>query len=142
MIAVDTNILVYAHRAEFSEHGSAREALMRLADGKDLWGIPVFCLAEFLRVVTHPAILHPPTTLDKAMEALEVLITSPTLRILFPGEVFVQILLDTLRRSGVAGNLIYDAQIAALCLEHSVRTLLTNDSDFSHFEGLETQTLP
>ena len=86
MIAVDTNVLVYAHRGEFSQHGRARGLLAELADGDALWAIPVFCLGEFLRVVTHPSILKPPTRTAEAVRAIEALLHSPSLRLLVPGE--------------------------------------------------------
>ncbi|MGH8575557.1 MAG: PIN domain-containing protein [Gammaproteobacteria bacterium] len=85
MIAVDTNILIYAHREELAEHVSALAWLTRLAEDPLLWGLPVFCLGEFVRVVTHPRIFDPPTRLESALEALFGLLASPSLRVLNPG---------------------------------------------------------
>ena len=141
MKAVDTNILVYAHRGEFKEHAAARTLLLGLADGEELWGIPVFCLGEFLRVVTHPIILHPPTPLKDAITALEVLLESASLRVLLPGEAYCRLFLETIETSRVSGNVVFDAQIAALCREHGVRTLISNDRDFDKFPDLEIQSL-
>ena len=67
MIAVDTNILVYAHRKELPDHALALSRLTELAQGRTPWAMPVFCLGEFLRVVTHPRIFDPPSTLDEAL---------------------------------------------------------------------------
>ncbi len=89
MIAVDTNILIYAHRAEFPEHVAARKLLADLAEGPELWALPVFCLGEFLRVVTHPAILKPPSDLPAAKRSLEALLDSPSVRVLSPGDRFL-----------------------------------------------------
>ena len=66
MIAVDTNVLVYAHREELPQHQQARARLVELAEGPALWGIPVFCLGEFLRVVTHPCLFDPPFEIGEA----------------------------------------------------------------------------
>lgn len=137
MTAVDTNVLVYAHRREFPQHEAARRRLAQLADGDALWAIPVFCLGEFLRVVTHRAILKPPSSLDEATRALDALLASPSLRVLVPSDRYPALLLRTVRQSGVSGNLVFDAQIAALCLEHGVRALLSNDRDFSLFPDID-----
>jgi len=141
VIAVDTNVLVYAHRREFSQHERARGLLAELADGDALWAIPVFCLGEFLRVVTHPSILKPPTRSADAVQAIEALLHSASLRVLVPGERYPRLLLDLVTTSRVSGNLVFDAQIAASCLEHGVRTLVSNDRDFSRFPEIQLQPL-
>lgn len=66
MIAVGTNILVYAHREELPQHRNARTRLAELAEGNAPWAIPVFCLGEFLGVVTHPRLFDPPHTIAEA----------------------------------------------------------------------------
>jgi len=141
VIAVDTNILIYAHRREFAEHEAARQLLLALADGPELWGIPVFCLGEFLRVATHPAILQPPSSLKAALDALEALFESSSLRVLMPEEQFPRILLRTVAQAKAIGNLAFDAQIAALCHEHGIRVLWSNDRDFALFAGIEARPL-
>ncbi len=141
MIAVDTNILVYAHRSEFRQHSAASTILMKLADGQDPWAIPVFCIGEFLRVVTHPIILKPPSAPDQAISALRGLLRSPSLRVLLPSARFPALLLDAVQASGCLGNLTFDVQIATVCREHGVRRILTNDRDFARFPDLEIQTL-
>lgn len=141
MTAVDTNILVYAHRDEFAAHRRARDLLLKMADGHDLWAIPVFCLTEFLRVVTHPLILRPPTPLRTALDVLGLLLESPSLRVLTPGERFPQLLIETAREARAKGNLAFDAQIVALCREHGVRTFLSNDRDLAKFSGMETRPI-
>ena len=81
MIAVDTNILVYAHRAELAKHEAAAARLVALAEGPAAWALPVFCLGEFLRVVTHPRLFDPPFTADEACRALERVLDSPSLEV-------------------------------------------------------------
>ena len=141
MIAVDTNVLVYAHRREVPQHERARGLLAELADGDALWAIPVFCLGEFLRVVTHPSILKPPTRTADAVRAIEALLHSASLRVLVPGERYPRLLLNLVTTSRVSGNLVFDGQIAASCLEHGVRTLVSNDRDFSRFPEIQLQSL-
>ena len=127
MIAVDTNILVYAHREELPQHAAARARLTALAEGRAPWAIPVFCLGEFVRVVTHPRLFDPPHTIAEACSALGRVLESPTVRILSPGERFWMILVETLIEGAAAGNLVFDAQLAALCRESGVSALLTED---------------
>ncbi len=141
MIAVDTNILVYAHRAELPQHDRARRRLIALAEGAEQWAIPVFCLGEFLRVITHPRLFDPPFTTDEACEALTRILRSPSVVVLLPGERFSPLLLQTVAEADAGGNLVFDAQIAALCLEVGVSALLTEDRDFARFASLSITRL-
>ncbi len=68
MIAVDTNILVYAHREDSPWHDSAYASIVELAQGRELWAIPWPCVHEFLAIVTHPRIYSPPTPLAGAAD--------------------------------------------------------------------------
>jgi len=137
VIAVDTNILVYAHRASAPEHERALAWLRHFAEGRRPWGLPVFCVGEFVRVVTHPRVLDPPVPLKEAIAALDGLLASPTVRVLSPGRQFSEIYFETLRAGDGRGNLAFDAQIAAVCLEHGADRLLTLDRDFARFPDLE-----
>lgn len=140
MIAVDTNILVYAHREEAPQHTSALAALTELADGQAAWALPVFVVAEFLRVVTHPN-MTPPTAASEAIAKLDLLLDSPSLRLLFPGNRYWEILKRAALDAAVRGNLFVDAQIVAVCLEHGATTILTEDRDFRRFEGITVRRL-
>ena len=141
MIAVDTNILVYAHRQEFPLHRKARDRLTNLAENREPWGLPVFCVGEFLRVVTHPKLFDPPTSLDLALDALHGVLLSPSLAVLSPGVHYWPIFQEVARKADARGNLLYDAQIIAVCKEHGVRDLLSQDRDFMRFEGISLHTL-
>lgn len=141
MIAVDTNILVYAHREELPQHAAARARLTALAEGDAPWAIPVFCLGEFLRVVTHPRLFDPPYTIDEACAALDRVLESPSLRILHPGDRFWRLLAEAARAADAAGNLVFDAQLAAVCRESGVSALLTEDRDFDRFPALRPERL-
>lgn len=136
MIALDTNILIYAHRTETRLHDQARARLIELAEGDLPWALPIFCLAEFVRVVTHLRVFSPPTELAAALEFLDRLLESPSLRLLLPTRGYPGTFRKTCESGHVRGNLAFDAQIAASCLEHGVRDLLTADRDFARFENL------
>ena len=136
MIAVDTNVLIYARRTSAEEHQAALELLHRLATGRTSWAIPLPCLLEFLRVVTHRA-FQPTLSLEEAWHNLETLLASPTARLLTPTDRHFALLHEVLDESGATGNLVFDAQIATLCLEYGVREILTADKDFRRFTGLK-----
>lgn len=136
MIAVDTNILVYAHRAEYDLHVPAFRELAALAEGKRQWALPIFCIAEFVRVVTHGRIFTPPSTTAEAMDFVRQLLAAPTCRLALPGEGFVEELEHSLQEGNAKGNLVYDAQIAALCGQQGIGEILTNDRDFGRFPNL------
>lgn len=133
MIAIDTNILVYAHRSGAPEHERSLAWLRHFAEGRLPWGLPVFCLGEFMRVATHPRVLDPPSTVAEAIAALDGLLASPSVRVLSPGPRFPEIYFETVRAGDARGNLTFDAQIAAVCLEHGADRLLTLDRDFARF---------
>lgn len=141
MIAVDTNILLYADREETPQHASALRAIRRLAEGNEAWAVPVQCVGEFLRVVSHDRVFQPPTPVADALASIESLLASPSARLLVPGDRYLTILRQVLTRSGVRGNLVFDAQIAAVCLEHGATKLLTEDRDFTRFAGIEVLPL-
>ena len=141
MIAVDTNILVYAHVSDLPLHEEAKKRLRALAEGNTPWAIPVFCLGEFMRVVTHARLFARPFSAGEAAEALENLFKSPTIKVLVPGERYLPLLFEAVRDAKATGNLVYDAQIAALCRESGVATLLTEDRDFARFKGFSVKHL-
>ncbi len=137
MIAVDTNVLVYAEVKSTPQHRRAVEVLGRLAAGDAPWAIPWPCLYEFLRVVTHPRVFEPPVPVEIARADLRAILESPSLLLLSETDRHPAVLEEVLRESGASGNLVHDAHIAALCREHGVRELLTADSDFARFRGIE-----
>jgi toxin-antitoxin system PIN domain toxin len=136
VIALDTNILVYARRQEAPHHREARTLLVSFAAGDAPWALPWPCVYEYLRVVTHPRVFDPPTRREDAVEDLESLLTSPSLSLLGEGPAHVSRMPDTVTGGDATGNLVHDAHIAALVLEHGVRELWTTDRDFGRFPGL------
>lgn len=139
MDAVDTNILVYAHRADSPLHDVASEAIRELAEGAAPWAIPWPCIAEFYAVVTHPRIYSPPSTPVQAVAQLRAWMGSPSLVLLTESRdtwpVFEELLLD----GDIMGPKVHDVRIAAICLMHGVGSLLTADRDFAAFPSLRTR---
>lgn len=136
MIAVDTNILVYAHREDAEWHAPAYKCLAELAEGRASWAIPWPCVHEFLAIVTHPRIFAPPTPLPAAFDQIEAWLESPTLVLLAETENYWSELRSCLEAGRVVGPAIHDARIAALCFQHGVRQLWTADRDFGRFPNL------
>lgn len=141
MIALDTNVLIYAHRRESRRHRESLARVTRLAEGEVLWALPVFCIAEFIRVVTHLRVFNPPTDLETALGFVDRLLESPTVRLLLPGPEYPRLFRRVCEAAGVRGNLAFDAQIAAVCLERGVDEILTADRDFSRFEALRPELI-
>jgi toxin-antitoxin system PIN domain toxin len=137
MQAIDTNILIHAEVESSQHHGAALDMLHRLAEGALPWAIPWPCVYEFLRVVTHPRVFHPPVPLNVALEDLKQVLASPSLYLLAETGRHASVLEQVLRQAGPSGNLIHDAHIVALCLEHGVSEIITGDRDLSRFEGLK-----
>lgn len=138
MIAVDTNILVYAHRQDSPFHEAALVRVTELAEGLANWGIPWPCLHEFLAIVTNTRIYAPPTPLARAIDEIEAWFESPTLVVLSEGPTHWAVLRELLAGGRITGGQVHDARIAALCQQHGVREFWSADRDFSRFPGLNT----
>ena len=139
MIAVDTNLLVYAHRAGGESHTRALQVLRDLADSGARWAIPWPCVHEFCAIVTHPRIYAPPTPLRTALDAIRAWSVSSGLEFIGESAGYLDRLQDVAMRGRIEGGAIHDARIAALCLHHGVRELWTADRDFSRFPSLRTR---
>lgn len=139
MVAVDTNILVFAHRSDSRWHEPADRVLTSLAEGMATWAIPWPCLYEFYAIVTHPQIYKPPTPAAIARRQVANWLESPSLVLLHEGDGFWETLQSVLESSRVEGGAVYDARIAALCLRHGVKKLLSADRDFGRFPRLKTE---
>jgi toxin-antitoxin system PIN domain toxin len=136
MIAVDTNLLVYAHRREMTSHAAAREAIRRLAEGHSAWAVPWSCGHEFISVVTNPKPFKKPTSPRDAVAFLRSL-EAEHFHWLAEGPGYLDKLGALLASGNVVGGRIHDARVAALCLYHGVRELWSADRDFSMFPQLK-----
>jgi len=139
VIAVDTNLLVYAHRRDSRWHAPAVHVIESLANGRDAWAIPWPCLHEFYSIATHPRIYAPPSTPTQALDQLRAWRESPSLTLLAEDEAYWPVLESIVDQSRLVGPAVHDARIAALCIRHGVHELLTADRDFSRFPGLATR---
>jgi uncharacterized protein len=139
VIAVDTNILVYAHREDSPWHEPALETMARLAEGPAAWAIPWPCLHEFLAITTHPRIYRPPTPLATACAQVDAWLESPSLVLLAESDGYWQSLRMCITAGRVSGPQVHDARVAALCLAHGVRELWTHDRDFGRFPALSVR---
>ena len=136
MIAIDSNILIYAHRKDAEWHAPARAKLAGLAQERGAWAIPWPCIHEFLSIVTHPRIFSPPTPLAAAIDQVEAWLESPSLVLLTESDAHWRTLRETLTGGRIAGAQVHDARIAALCLQHGVKELWSADRDFGRFPSL------
>jgi toxin-antitoxin system PIN domain toxin len=139
MIAVDTNILVYAHREESPFHERAFSCIVELAEGTASWAIPWPCIHEFFSITTHPKIYDPPTPLQQVVEQLDAWLESPTLFLLTEAPEYWKVLRRIVCASQINGPMIHDARIAALCIQNGVTELLTADRYFGRFNELKTR---
>ncbi len=139
MIALDTNLLVYAHRVDNRFHTTAAKLVSGLAEGKPMWAIPWPCLHEFYNIVTHPRIHAVPTPIDIALNQIEAWLESPGLLLLSETAEYWPVLCELLAKGKVEGPMVHDARIAALCLTHGVRELWSADRDFSRFPTLRVR---
>lgn len=139
MIALDTNILVYAHRQDSPWHAQASVAVSELAAARSLWAIAWPCLHEFIAITTHPRIYSPPSTLDEACDQIEAWRESPTLILLSETDDYWPTIKRLVSRALIVGPAVHDARIAALCLYHGVTELWSADRDFSRFPDLRVR---
>jgi uncharacterized protein len=136
LIAIDSNILVYAHRSDSPFHDVAAVRVRELAEGRAPWALPWPCVHEFFSVVTHPRIYDPPTTTSQATEQIEAWLESPSVVPVSEGTLYWPILSGLLMDGKITGPVVHDARVAALCVSHGVRELWTADRDFSRFPAL------
>jgi len=136
VIAVDTNVLVYAHREDSPWHDAAYTRIAELAEGRAPWAIPWPCLHEFIAIVTHPRIYAPPSPPAAAVDQVDAWLESPSVTLLCESERYWPTLKVLVQDGRVTGPLVHDARVAALCLLHGVRELWTADRDFGRFAGL------
>ena len=138
MKAVDTNILIYAHREDSPFHREALAAMLELANGEARWAIPWPCIHEFIAIVTHPRIYDPPSPPAVACAAIRRWIESPMCQTIGEGLGYFDLLEELVNKARVSGPMVHDARVAAICLHNGVTQLLSCDRDFSRFGRLRT----
>lgn len=139
MIALDTNILVYAHRTDSEWHEPAARTVQSLAEGRARWALPWQSLHEFFGVVTHPRIFDPPSTVAQAIDQMEAWIEAPNVELIGEGTGYWEKIRTLLQVGRVRGPRVHDARIAGVCLFHGVSVLWTHDRDFGRFPQLSVE---
>ena len=135
MILVDANLLIYAHVSTFSQHEKAREWLDTQLNGTAPVGLPWHSLLAFLRIVTNPRVFEEPESMDDSWRQVLAWLGCEAAWIPAPGDQHTEILGQLLKALGVQGNLVPDAHLAALTMEHGL-ILCSTDGDFGRFPGL------
>lgn len=136
MIAVDTNILVHAHREDSPFHSPAMRCITELSEGSASWAIPWPCVHEFIAIVTHPKVYRPPTPIRAACDQVEAWLESPSLILLAEVDGYWAQLRATVMSGQAIGPRVHDARIAAICRQHGVRELRSADRDFGRFPDI------
>lgn len=135
MILVDANLLIYSHVADFPQHRAAREWLEGSLHGLPRVALPWPSLLGFVRITTNPRVFERPEPVEAAWAQVEAWLAAPCVWIPAPTERHAGVLGDLLRGGRVTANLVPDAHLAALAIEHGL-TLCSTDGDFARFAGL------
>lgn len=135
MLLVDANVLVHAVNTRAREHAPARTWLRAALTGSEPVAFAWIVTLAFLRLATHPAIFARPLTPSQAAEIVERWLAAPAAVTIEPTRRHLPLLRGLLERAGTAGNLVSDAHLAALALEHGA-TIVSFDRDFARFDGV------
>lgn len=135
MIVPDVNLLVYAHNDAAPHHAAARRWWEALVNGVERVGVPWTVATGFVRLMTHPRVLVHPVTPTEAVDCVRGWFQFPSVRPVNPGAEHLDIFRRSLAAAGVGANLVTDAHIAALAMEHQAE-VHSNDADFGRFPGL------
>jgi uncharacterized protein len=136
VILVDANLLIYAHSSNFAQHAAARDWLDEQINGSGRVGLPWPSLLAFLRITTNPRMFPRPNPMAKAREQVSGWLACETVWTPQPTERHATVFATLLTQAGVHGNLVSDAHLAALAIEHGL-TLCSADGDFARFANLK-----
>lgn len=135
MILLDANLLVYAHVASLPQHEAARAWLDSRLNGTTAVGLPWPSLLSFIRLVSNPRIFERPESVADAWSSVEHWLSCRLVWIPQPTERHKEILGSLLTHATTRSNLVPDAHLAALAIDHGL-TLCSTDRDFARFPGL------
>lgn len=135
MILLDANLLIYAHDLDSPLHPTAVSWFRKVLAGPDPVAVSWIVILAFLRITTRPRALNRPLLMAEVAAIVDDLLERPQVRWLQPGERHWAILRGLLSEGQATGNLVMDAHLAALAVEHGA-LLCTTDRDFSRFPGL------
>ena len=138
MFAVDTNVLIYAADGDHEFHAPCAKLLDTWRRQSSPWYLGWNVVYEFMRVVTHPQVLHKPWPVDKTMTFLEAIMATPSLSMLEPTPRHAVVLRQTLDEvPHLRGNILHDTHTAVLMREHGISRIYTRDTDFHRFGFLD-----
>ena len=138
MLAVDTNVLVYAADAHSQFHADCRRWLDRQRSRTGAWYVSWPIVYEFLRVATHPRVFRTPWSLPLAWSFVRGLLAASRVTVLTATPQHDEVLEEIIGTAPTfAGNILHDLHTVVLMREHGVRTIYTRDTDFHRFHGIE-----
>lgn len=135
MLLMDVNVLVYAHRSDAQNHADYRHWLEGLINGDQAYSMADIVLSGFLRIVTHPRVFNPPSHITEALSFVNEIRNQPNCVVISPESRHWDIFTRLCQTTGVRGNLVPDAYLAALAIE-SGSEWITTDRDYSRFPQL------
>lgn len=135
MLLADVNVFLYARRRESERHEEHRAWLERSLAGPEPFGVSEIVLAAFVRIVTNHRVYHEPTPPRAALEFCEQVLSAPLAVVVRPGPRHWSIFADLVRAVEARANVVPDAYLAALALEHGA-TWVSHDRGFARFPGL------
>lgn len=135
MRVVDANVLLYAVNESAPQHAASARWLDEALDGGDNVGLSWTVLLAFVRIATNPRIMPSPLSAEEALAQVHDWIAAPSAHVLAPGERHAALLERLILATGTAANLVNDAHLAALAVEHRAG-VVTYDTDFARFDGV------
>lgn len=139
MIAIDTNLWVYAHRVDMEQHLLARDSITQALTSSEPVAMCWPVVHEFLSIVTKKKLFVEPTPMEQALRQVRNWLSSPVVVTLHETHRHLSVLEAISQQTNIAGGQVHDARIAALCLEHGVRELWTVDRGFAKYPGLRVK---
>ena len=136
MILVDANLLIYAVDTDSPYHARASAWFAGLLSGTIPVALAWLVILAFVRITTRPGIMRRPQTPEQALGFIDEWLAQPYVSLVAPGDHHWPLLRNLLKTTGTAGNLVQDAHLAALAIEHGC-ALYSTDNDFKRFPGVE-----
>lgn len=137
--SLDVNVLLYASDRSSDRHVRARRFVETCAAGPEILCLTWPTMMSYLRIATHPRIFSAPLSPDEALDNISALVALPHVRAVSETDGFLDAYKRVAGEMPVRGNLVPDAHVAAILLQHGVRTLYTNDRDFRKFQSLDVR---
>ena len=138
--SVDVNVLLYASDRSSPHHRAAGDFLAERAEGREILYLAWLTASSYLRIATHPRIFAAPLTPGEALDNLRRLVDRPNVRPIAEQPGFLDVYAEVTGSVPARGNLVPDAHLAALLLQHGIRTIYTNDNDFRRFPFLKVES--